>query len=100
MITSEELDIKVKEEFKNEPCMLKGWERMNDQLRSNDPTFGGYAETYEDEIAHFCWLCGCNMSYVQDYWDGSPTFTVSLPRTEEEYQTNLKEANEWWNEVM
>ncbi len=99
MITLGELDVKVREEFGNEPCMIKGWERMRNQLACNDPVWGGYAETGTDELADFCWMCGCSMSYTQDYWDGSPTFCITLPTTEEEYQTNLKEANAWWKEV-
>lgn len=100
MITLQELDIKVKEEFGNEPCMLKCWNNMKSQLECTDPIWGGYAETGTDEIADFCWICGCNMSYTQDWVDGSPTFCITLPTSEEEYQKNLKEANAWWKEVM
>ena len=98
MITVEELSAKVKEEFANS-TLLKKWDSMRSQLSLDDPIWGGYTTTYEDEIAYFCWLCGCNLWVTQDYWDGSETFYISLPDTEEEYQENLREAKKWWDEV-
>ena len=50
----------------------------------------GFA-TYDDELAGWLWSKGCNVSYTQDYWDGSPTYYIGLPKTEEEYQKNLED---------
>ena len=121
MITIEELDTLVKKEFGKYPSTIKVWDKMKVSLTPHIeeiPTSGSvdffgnetvdafeeivcsYADTYEDDLAYFCWKCGCGLSVYTDYWDGSETYTVSLPDTEEEYQKNLADADAWWKEVM
>lgn len=120
MITMEELDKLVKAEFDGYAYTLKNWESVKPTLTPHIEQVPGahfvneygsedweweeelcsYAQTYDDDIAYFCWKCGCHLSTHIDYWDGSPTYYLSMPSTEEEYQKNLAEAKKWWNEVM
>ena len=122
MVTLEELSIKVKEAFKGDSIALKEWSGIEGEMRPHyedvpcsdwyTDEYGneiqdyeaqlveGCASTYEDDIAYFCWKCGCNLGFTQDYWDGSETYYISLPRTEEEYRKNLNEANQYWKEVI
>ena len=101
MITLEELNELVIREFASDKLATKAWLKMKAQLSApEDSLFGGDAQTYFDEVAYFCWRCGCNLGVTQDYWDGSETFYVALPRTEEEYQHNLAEAETYRKEVM
>ena len=112
MITLEELDKLVKSEFEKYADMLKMWEDMKRTLTPHSEGVPGprdgeweeeicsYAKTYDDDMAYFCWRCGCSLSTLIDYWDGSPTYYLSMPTTEEEYQKNLAEADKWWKEVM
>lgn len=114
MLTFEELDRKVTEDLEEEGYadFLKEW---NDKKRlllphpesypiwetAEDGTdyiadYGqemceGFA-TYNDELAWVCEIYGCSVSYTQDYWDGSPTYYIGMPRTEEEYQENIARA--------
>ena len=122
MITLEELSNMVENEFKDYAPALMTWRDMKkymephyEQVPCSDwykDEYGnevqdykeelveGCASTYDDDIAYFCWKCGCNLGVTQDYWDGSETYYISLPRTEEEYRKNLNEADAWWKEVM
>ena len=112
MITMGELDKLVKTEFEENPDMLKKWEDMKRTLTPHIEGVPGpedceweeeicsYAQTYDDDMAYFCWKCGCHLSTHIDYWDGSPTYYLSMPTTEEEYQKNLAEADKWWKEIM
>lgn len=111
MITKEKLDELVRTEFTDE-ITLREWNKKKDNL---DPGYypeymdgnriewiksNGAIVTYDEELAYFCWKCGCSLSVRYDWYDGSPTCTLWLPETEDEYQKNLKEANEWWKDVM
>ena len=98
MITIEELDRLVRQEFDETDIM--SWDKIKVRLTSVDPIWGGYAETYDDYLAYFLWKCGCNLTVTQDWVDGSETFTVSLPETEDEYLQNVKEAEAYWKEVI
>lgn len=111
MITKEELDKLVRNEFTDE-VTIKDWEKKKDNLdEMYQPEYmdgnriewiksNGYIVTANEDLAYFCWKCGCTLSTHQDYWDGSVMCTFWLPSTEEEYQKNLEEANAWWKEVM
>lgn len=61
-------------------------------------TVNGCARTYEEDLVELLWKFGCTVTFTRDWVDGSPTFYVSLPETEEEYQNNVKEAEEFWKE--
>ena len=120
MITIEELDKMVREEFDYDKDLIEIWETMKNTLEPHIEQTPGewfvdengnedckwyeevcsYADTYEDEIAYFCWKCGCNLYTSYDWVDGSPEYTITLPHTEEQYQKNLAEAKKWWDEVM
>ena len=124
MITLEELFAKVETEFKDmfdqNEYFLEEWEKMKDTLTPHVEQYPGewftdedgnrdctyieevvsYADTEEDELADFCWLCGCNLYTSQNWHDGSYSYCITLPETEEQYQKNLAEAKKWWNEVM
>lgn len=111
MITKEELDKLVRNEFTDE-VTIKEWETTKDNLDGiYEPEYmdadrvewvkvRGYIVTSDEDLAYFCWKCGCTLWTSQDYWDGSVQCTFWLPETEEEYQENLKEADAWWKEVM
>ena len=111
MITKEELDKLVRQEFTDE-VTLKEWNKKKDNLdESWDPEYmdadrvewvrsRGYILTYDEDLAYFCWKCGCTLWTHQDWNDGSVVCSFSLPETEEEYQENLREAEAWWKEVM
>lgn len=100
MITIDKLSALVEQEFTDCKYAIEEWNnKLKCRLTSDDPIFGGEASTFNDDIAYFCWRCGCNLGVIQDYWDGSETFYISLPATEEEYQNNIKEADKWWKEV-
>lgn len=110
MITVEELSAKVKEEF-TDKYTLAEWEKKKNNLgpmycpeymdanRIEWVESNGYLITYDEDLAYFCWKCGCSLSVQQDWYDGSPTCCLWLPETEEEYQENLREAKKWWDEV-
>lgn len=124
MITIEELFAKVEKkygrDFDDNEYFKAEWEKMKETLIPHIETYPGkpfideygnedyeeieetvsYAETEEDELAYFCWRCGCNLYTSQSWYDGSYSFYISLPKTEEQYQENLREAKKWWNEVM
>lgn len=121
MITAETLSTLVEAEFKNDSIILDEWNKKKAQLGPHieswpeewvesergvevtkwaDHNVWGSFNTYDDDLAYFCWKCGCGMGYTIDYWDGSPTYSVWLPHNEEEYQQNLKEADDYWKEVM
>ena len=120
MLTLEKLSTMVEEEFENNQTALDLWARMKLDMKPHYETvFGpwhtdeygnevpsyeekwvqGCASTYEDEMAYFCWKCGCGLWVTRDWIDGSETYYVMLPQTEEEYQKNLAEAEAWWKEV-
>lgn len=123
MITLEELFTQVETEFKEmfarDERSLKKWERMKDTLTPHIEQYPGewfidedgnedceyieevvsYANTEEDELADFCWLCGCTVQSTQSWYDGSYSYCITLPETEEEYQKNLEEASAYWAEA-
>ncbi len=57
------------------------------------------ADTYEDEIADICWLAGFSLTTTQDWIDGSPTYTITLPDNIIEAEKSMQEAKAWWNSV-
>lgn len=111
MITKEKLDKLVRTEFTDE-VTIKEWEKKKNNLdEMYEPEYmdgnriewvksNGYIITYDEDLAYFCWKCGCSLTVHQDWDDGSPICCIWLPETEEEYQENLKEADIWWKEVM
>lgn len=124
MITLEELFTLVEKEFDRDfdenEFFRENWERMKATLEPHIEQYPGpvyideygnenwddyeevvsYGDTYDDELAYFCWRCGCNLYTSYDWIDGSPEYTITLPDTEEQYQKNLAEADKWWKEVM
>lgn len=112
MITKAELSTLVEEEFRTDAVILDEWRKKKDNLdemylpeymdgdRIEWVKSNGTIVTYDEDLAYFCWKCGCSLSTRQDWNDGSPICCLWLPETEEEYQENLKEANAWWKEVM
>ena len=111
MITIEELDKLIQAEFKD-TVTINEWEKKKNLLNDRyEPEYAdadkviwvkskGWFNTYIDELAYFCWKCGCNLVTTRDWVDGSETCTVSLPETEEEYHNNLVEADKYWKEVF
>ena len=111
MITKEELDKLVRQEF-TDPITIKEWEKKKNNLDEMwEPEYlsnneikwhkvNGYIITFDEDLAYFCWKYGCSLSVHQDWDDGSPVCTIWLPTTEAEYQENIKEAAKWWKEVM
>lgn len=121
MITIEELSRRVEREFANFPSILEEWKDakpcLGKHLESIPKVWyegpdGDHVEeweeievngdfmTYDDDLAYFCWSCGCNMGWTQDYWDGSYTYFVSLPETEKEFLKNLADAKKYAQEVL
>lgn len=94
MITLEELDKLVKEEFKDYMSTITEWDK-----KKNNLLWGGFS-TYIDELALFCWKCGCSFGSSQDYWDGDITCDVWIPETEDEYQKNIKDGTDWWEKYI
>ena len=71
-------------------------ENGNEVQDYEDVLVEGYGYTNDEDVAYFLWSCGCSLWTTQDYYDGSPSFTVKLPETEEEYKNNKKEYYEWY----
>ena len=74
-------------------------DKYGNEVCEETTEFVSYASTYEDEIADICWLAGFDMSVTQDYVDGSPTYCISLPDNMGVAEKNMKEAQDYWNEV-
>jgi len=111
MITKEELDALVRKEFTDKVTRKEWYKKKNNLDEQYQPEYvapnkliwvksTGYVITADEDLAYFCWKCGCSLTVHQDWNDGSPTCCFWLPETEEEYQNNLKESAEWWKEVM
>lgn len=60
----------------------------------------GWYTTHEDDIACLCWMCGLNLTTTLDWVDGSPTYTLELPKSYEEYLNNIKEGTKFWKEEL
>ena len=122
MLTIEELNKQVVEYFKDDALTLQAWNKNKNRLGEHyeqvpcsdwyldeygnevqdyeTQKVNGWFPTYEDELAYFCWKCGCNLFTHQDYWSGDCTFWVSLPTTKEEEQKNIEEGNKFWEEEI
>lgn len=126
MITYEELTTYVEkwlaEEWCGDEIVKKEWEAIKRQMEPHYepvPVSGWYvdeygnenqdyayemvsrsASTYFEEFYDFCWMLGCTVWIHYDYWDGSPTYYISLPDREEEYQKNVAEGTANWKEVV
>lgn len=98
MLTIEQLDKMVTDEYKDVAEIMKAWPYYKLCLTLHQG--GGQFLTYFDEFAHFCWKCGCNLFVNHCYWSGDCEFYVSLPKTEEDYADNLREGGEFWNETI
>lgn len=86
-----------------EPVPCSDWytdEYGNEVQDYENEWVNGWYNTYEDEIAYIGWKCGLNCSYTYDRVDGSPTFTLTLPTTYEEYMQNKFEGTKFWNEEV
>lgn len=116
MITLETLTTDVEKwlntECKDDEIIRKEWNAIKRQMEPHyEPVFvkedevgeelvSGCASTYFDEFYDLCWKLGCTVGCHYDYWDGSPTYYISLPDTEEEYKKNVAEGTANWKEVI
>lgn len=119
MITFEELDKLAQKEFEGCDYLLKEWNKKKEYLIPHPEPYPcnwrtledgtedwdweeeivASFDTYDEELAYFCWYHGCSLWTTQNWVDGSPTFSVIWPATEEEYQENIKESHKWYKEV-
>lgn len=121
MITLEKLSELVEAEFANDNSVLEEWQVKKGNLLPHleqvpcspwykdeygnevqdyaEEEVNGCLDTYCEELAYFCWKCGCSLYWSQDWYSGNDEAAVYLPVTEEEYQNNLKEADNFWAEA-
>lgn len=86
-----------------EPVPCSDWytdEYGNETQDYEDEWVNGHYNTYDDEIAYIGWKCGLNITVTINWTDGSPTFTLTLPRTYEEYVQNQVEGKKFWREEI
>lgn len=124
-IIVEELDCMVKqyarEEGYAEDCdLLKEWNKIKDSLEEHEepvPSSDWYTDEYgnwqqdytiekvngsarvdDEELSSLLWKLGCTFAITQDWHTGDIQEWVSLPTSQEEYERNIKEGTDNWNE--